>query len=94
MTHRAVRERRPNGDVEYVYRRAPRAIAAMLEANKQALNDSDGKRFGDGQIVGRIPLNILYRDVAPYMQQGDKDFLKWFLNRDENRPYRTFRGKI
>lgn len=94
VRHRAPMERYSDGNTLFVYRTTPRGLTAMLEDNKQSLNDSDGKRFGDGQIVGRIPLNILYRDVAPYMQQGDKDFLSWWLNRDENRPFRTFRGKL
>jgi hypothetical protein len=28
------------------------------------------------------------------VSNGDKDFVKWWLNNDQNRPYRTFRGKV
>lgn len=94
VTHRAVLERYPDGRVAYVHRRAPRGVDALLEDNRQRLNDSEGQRFGDGKIVGRIPLNILYRDLAPYMRQGDTDHLKWWLNNPENRMFRTFRGKV
>jgi hypothetical protein len=94
VRHRAPLERLPNGQVVYVQRTTPRAVAALLENNKRLLNESDGQRFGDGKVVGRIPLNVLYRDVAPRLKEGDRDFLPWFLDRDENRPFRTFRGRL
>ena len=97
IRHRAVYERLPNGDVAYVYRTTPRAIAGLLEDNKQALNDSYGKRFGDGQIVGRIPLNVLFDpklQIAEKLREGDRDHMKWFLNSEAALPYRRFRGKV
>jgi hypothetical protein len=44
--------------------------------------------------VGRIPLNKLYADLVPKMREGDKDHLKWWLNRDENAPFRTRSGRL
>lgn len=67
---------------------------ALLASNQESLNDSHGQRFGDGKIVGRIPLNVFYRDLAPRLKEGDDDFAKWFLNNSENRKYRTFRGRL
>ena len=66
----------------------------MLEENRQLFDDSQTKRFGDGRVVGRIPMNVFYRDLAPRIKEGDEDFMKWFLNHGDNRPYRTFRGKV
>lgn len=97
IRHRAVYERLPNGDVAYVYRTTPRAIAGLLEDNRQALNDSYGKRFGDGQIVGRIPLNVLFDpklQLAEKLREGDRDHMKWFLNSEAALPYRRFRGSV
>lgn len=95
VTHRAVLERFPDGNVAYVHRRTPRGLVGLLEDNRQSLDDSASQRFRDDYTrVGRIPLNVLYRDLAPYMKQGDKDHLKWWLNRDENRMFRTFRGRV
>ena len=68
--------------------------AELLESNRQSLNDSQIQRFGDGKIVGRIPLNVFYRDFAPRLKEGDEDYVKWALNHEKNRPYRTFRGRI
>jgi len=36
----------------------------------------------------------VYRDFASRLRDGDTDFVKHWLNHDENRPYRTFRGKV
>ena len=66
----------------------------LLARNRESLNDSYGKRFGDGKVIASIPLNVFYRDMAPRLKDGDEDYVKWFLNHDQNRPYRTFRGKV
>ncbi len=93
VRHRAPMERYADGNVLYVYRTTPRGLLPMLEDNKRRLNDSDGQRFGDGKIVGRIPMNVLYQNVTR-LRDGDKDWLKWFLNQSDNRMYRTFRGRV
>lgn len=66
----------------------------LLEQNRQLYDDSFGKKFGDGQVVARVPLNVFYRDFAPRLKEGDSDFNKWWLNNDKNKPFRTFRGRI
>lgn len=69
----------------------------LLALNRESLNDSYGKRFSDDAIGTRmasIPLNVFYRDFASRLKEGDTDFIKWWLNRDQNRPYRTFRGTV
>lgn len=66
----------------------------LIQLNREQHHDSQTKRFGDGQSVARMPLNIFYRDIAPRLKEGDRDYVKWWLNRDDNRPYRNFRGKF
>jgi hypothetical protein len=69
----------------------------LLALNKESVNDSYGKRFSNdamGTRVASTPLNVFYRDIAPRLKDGDTDFMKWWLNREQNRPYRTFRGKL
>lgn len=66
----------------------------LLAHNRERLNDSQGQRFGDGKVVASVPLNVFYRDFASRLREGDTDFMRWWLNNDENRPYRTFRGKV
>lgn len=96
VKHRAPLERYPDGNVLYVYRKTPRGIDALVEDNRRSLNDSHGKRFGDGKIVASIPLNVLFDprlQIAEKLQEGDRDHLKWFLNkREEALPFKRFRG--
>lgn len=96
VRHRAPMERYADGNVLYVYRTTPRGLTALLEDNKRSLNDSDGKRFGDGQIVASIPLNVLFdpkMQIAEKLREGDSDHLKWWLNkRDDAKPFKRFRG--
>lgn len=69
----------------------------LLAQNRESLNDSYGKRFRDdpvGTKVASVPLNVFYRDFGSRMKDGDTDFMKWWLNHEQNRPYRTFRGKV
>lgn len=70
---------------------------SLLAQNRESLNDSYGKRFRDdavGTKVASIPLNIFYRDFSKRLKDGDSDFVKWWLNHEQNRPYRTFRGRV
>jgi hypothetical protein len=69
----------------------------LIADNQELLNDSYGKRFGDGRVVARIPLNVLYSEqseIAKKMREGDEDHLRWWLNHEQARPFRTFRGHI
>jgi hypothetical protein len=69
----------------------------LIKENKFLLDESHGQKFGDGQIVGRIPLNVLYssqHQIMEKLQQGDRDHLKWWLNSEHALPYRSFRGRI
>lgn len=84
-------------DGQYIQRTEFLAEETLVEDNRRLFNESETKRFGDGKIVARIPLNVLYgseHEIAKKLKEGDHDHLKWFLNRDEARPWRTFRGKI
>lgn len=70
------------------------AESALLEQNRQSFDESQSKRFGDGKVIARVPLNVFYRDFAKRLKEGDDDFVKHWLNSDQNRPYRTFRGRV
>ena len=65
--------------------------------NTHEFNDSDGKRWGDGKKVARIPMNVLFdprHQLVEKFKEGDRDHLKWWLNHDDNRAWRTFKGRI
>lgn len=85
-------DRHTLSDGRIVQRKVYVGEARLIERNRHLFEESHGKRFGDGRVVAEIPLNLFYRDFAPRLREGDKDFTKWWLNRDENRPWRSFRG--
>lgn len=73
----------------------------LLDVNKH-LYDTSG-RFSQREVgalgtqVANIPLSMLYNpktDIMRRLQQGDKDHLKWWLNKEENQPFRTHKGKL
>lgn len=66
----------------------------LFQANNERLKESEGKRFGDGQIVASIDLPTYYSTILPAVQAGDDGWVKRWINDSENRRYRTFRGRI
>jgi hypothetical protein len=69
----------------------------IIALNKQEYDDSYGKRFGDGRVVARIPLNVYYNpqyQIVQKMIEGDREHMSWVLNQEWFRPYRNFRGRI
>lgn len=80
------------------------AEAGLLNANANARNMTDGQKWSQGSgsdkngvpmvKVASIPLNKFYSDFAPHLKEGDKDFAKWFLSKDENKPFRTRNGNL
>lgn len=69
----------------------------LIKANQEEFNESYGKRFGNGRKVASIPLNVFYSpksQIIEKMQSGDEEHLKWFLNSEHARPYRTFKGRL
>ena len=81
------------------------ADEALQALNAERRNNTAGKRWSSGMgsdkggnlpmvHVGSVPLNKYFSDFAPRARQGDKDFARWFFNRDENLPFRTRTGKL
>lgn len=67
----------------------------LQRANADDFNDSHGKRWGDGRVVARIPMNKIFQsEFADKLRAGDRDFTKWWLNSEAARPFRTFKGRI
>ena len=88
-----------------VMKREPIIEDDLLTMNAERRNNTAGRRWSSGLgsdkggnlpmiHVGAIPLNKYFAEFAPRVQQGDKDFARWFFNRDENKPFRTRDGKI
>lgn len=82
---------------QYIQRTEFLADEQLIADNQQHFNDSIGRRWGDGQVAARIPLNVLFSSKSQIVEkakEGDRDHLKWFLNSEACRPYRTFKGTV
>ncbi len=67
----------------------------LQKANTQEYNDSEGKKWKDGRVVARLPMNMIFQtEIAQKLREGDRDHLTYWLNKEENKPFRTFRGKV
>lgn len=89
----------------YVQRTEFFADEQLQALNAEERVSRDGKSWSAGMgsekggnvpmvRVSRVPLNKFYADLAPKMQQGDDEHLKWWLARDENQPFRTKTGRL
>jgi hypothetical protein len=67
---------------------------AFMEANLNQRNLTAGQRFGDFRHVASVPMHIWARQIAPRLKQGDQASLKRWLNDGDQRPFRTFEGKV
>ncbi len=80
------------------------AEKGLLANNEAERNETDGQRWTQGSgsdkngvplvKVASIPLNKFYADFSQHVREGDKDFAKWWLEREENQAFRTRRGKL
>lgn len=88
-----------------VEKREPIIEGTLMKLNAERRNSAAGKRWGTGAgsekggnvpmiHVGSIPLNKYFAEFGKASREGDKDFARWFLNRDENLPFRTREGKL
>lgn len=69
----------------------------LIKANQDEFFESKGRSFGEGRVVARIPMNVLLdpsKQIVQKLQEGDRDHLRWFLNSEDARKWRNFRGDL
>jgi hypothetical protein len=69
-------------------------VQSLVDDNAALLNASQGRRFGEGQRVASIPLNLFYDQLHEAQMQGDENYISRWLNDGDNRAFRTFEGTI
>lgn len=74
--------------------RTDQPVSQIIEANTEDLNNSIGKRWGDGQRTASVPLEVYNQFLAEAKKQGDKAFIKRWLNDSDNAKFRTFGGRV
>lgn len=69
-------------------------VGPVLERNYELQKETDGKSWGDGQIVASIPLDKYFRDIVPARNNGDEKWIRKYLNDPDNSLLRTKRGRL
>lgn len=94
----------PNGLKGIVRRKTYTEGPLLLKINEEMRKESAGRRYtaGLGSDKGgnmpmvqtaSIPLQIYFSEIAPRRREGDRDHLRWWLNRVENQQWRTNTGQ-
>jgi hypothetical protein len=70
-------------------------IGDLLDKNQNLYNDSEGRRFGDGQVIGRMPTQLYFSSGYNEARENkDEKWVKKFWNDADHRKLRTFKGNI
>jgi len=70
----------------------------LFDQNKADEAASHGQSFGDGKVVARVPLHLMYgselKEIGKAMDCGDKNYIAKILNDPDFRKLRSFRGRV
>ena len=67
----------------------------LLDEAQKDRSANLNKRWGDGQVIGRVPLPLYFASgLAQAQKEGDRRFVRRFWNDPDNRHLRTFEGNI
>ena len=72
-------------------------VENIVKANAEHFADGMGQRWGDGQRVASIPLNVFHDETLGLDQahlDGDEAYLRRWLNDSDNRDFRAFPGNL
>lgn len=80
-----------------VYRTEYYRINALTDANSEQAANMVGQGWGDGKVVARLPMTMLFDESNGLMQafrEGDDKFINRWLNDGENRAFRVKEGRV
>jgi len=69
-------------------------VDPVLDANAENQADNLNKRWGDGDVVARIPLTLYYEKFAPLRKEGDDAAISKILNDSDFSKLRTRGGTV
>lgn len=83
------------GDGRLIQRTEQKNTDAMLDEIAEARANWAGQRWGDGAVIGRVPLNLYYSSgMAEASRQRDKKFQAKFWNDLDHRRLRIKEGRV
>lgn len=90
-------EHTPDGVTKLHVRKTwdPTWMQATLDQAHAERAANAGKRWGGGQVIGRLPLPLWFDSgMAAARQQNDLRWIKRFWNDPDHKRLRTFEGKL
>lgn len=67
----------------------------ILDSAAADRSDNSGKRWGDGRVIGTVPLSLFFTTgYAEAKRNNDATWLRRFWNDRDNYKLRTFEGNI
>ena len=83
------------GDGKTIRRTEQKHTDVMLDQIHEAAMNWQNRRWGDGAVVGRVPLNLYYSSgLAEASRQRDKKFVAKFWNDLDHRKLRIKGGTV
>lgn len=66
----------------------------LLAHNAQDRSALAGQRWGEGQLVARMPLNVFWKELSAAQIEGDEKFVNRWLNDADHARFRVKEGKL
>lgn len=69
----------------------------LFKINAEKQVDSLNRRWGEGQVVASIPMNVLFNPemgLSEAVSEGDEKFLNRWLNDTDHSKFRTRGGRL
>ena len=86
---------RPDDDGNLVVCTQHLVTGQLLDANRAAESESNGRAFGDGKVIARVPESVAYESgLMQAVREHDTGFFRRFMNDPDHKHFRTFRGKV
>ena len=92
-----VRYRKAIGDGMWLQRTEYPHTEALFNINHEELMQNQGTSWGDGKVVGRIPMNVLFNDklgLSDAVADGDDAYVNKWLYHGDNAKFRTRGGRL
>lgn len=81
-------------DGEKTHYRMDYPVDNLIKENKMHQNALYGQKWGEGQRVASIPLNVYFEKLAEASIQKDDKYISKWLNDSDNSAFRVKEGRV
>lgn len=83
------------GEGRYIQRTEAKGTELLLKENEELRKLNADKKWGDGDVVGRVPLDLYFSSgLAEAAKNKDRKFQQKWWDKSENRKWRTRGGTL